>query len=43
MNINDTVDHLQSNVGVIIFWIFWIILIGGMVFGFYYLDNRWLD
>lgn len=43
MNINDTVDHLQSNVGVIVFWIFWIILIGGMVFGFYYLDNRWLD
>lgn len=43
MNINDTVDHLQSNVGVIVFWIFWVILIGGMVFGFYYLDNRWLD
>ena len=43
MNINDTVDHLQSNVGVIVFWIFWIILIGGIVFGFYYLDNRWLD
>lgn len=43
MNINDTVDNLQSNVGVIIFWIFWIILIGGMIFGFYYLDNRWLD
>ena len=43
MNINDTVDHLQSNVGVIVFWIFWVILIGGIVFGFYYLDNRWLD
>jgi hypothetical protein len=43
MDINDAVDYLQSNAGMIAFWIFWVILIGGMVFGFYYLDNRWLD
>lgn len=43
MNINETVDHLQSNAGMIGFWIFWVVLIGGMVYGFYYLDNRWLD
>lgn len=27
----------------IIFWVFWILLTGGCVVGFVYLDNRWLD
>lgn len=26
----------------IIFWIFWVVITGGLVFGFYYIDNRWL-
>lgn len=43
MNIEKTVDYLQSGGGQIIFWIFWIILIGACVFGFYYIDNRWLE
>lgn len=43
MSIGETVDHLQSNASVTVFWIFWIILIGGVVFGFYYLDNKWLE
>lgn len=42
-NIEETVEHLESGGGVIIFWIFWIVLIGGCVFGFYYLDNKWLE
>nr|DAV57683.1 MAG TPA: hypothetical protein [Caudoviricetes sp.] len=42
-NIDETVEHLQSNGGIIAFWIGWVILIGLVVFGFYYLDNRWLD
>ena len=29
--------------GTIIFWGLWIIFIGFCVYGFYYLDNRWLD
>ena len=41
--IEETIERLESDFPIIIFWIFWIILIGGMVFGFYYLDNRWLD
>lgn len=41
-NIEETVEHLEAG-GVIIFWIFWIVLIGGCVFGFYYLDNKWLE
>lgn len=41
--INETVEHLQSGAGIVIFWIFWIMLICGCVFGFYYLDNKWLD
>lgn len=42
-NIEETVKHLESGVGVIIFWVFWIILTGGCVFGFYYIDNNWLE
>ena len=43
MSINDTVDHLESGGGEIIFWVLWIILITIIVFGFYYLDNKWLE
>ena len=43
MNIEETVEHLESSGGEIIFWIFWIILTGGCVFGFFYIDNKWLE
>lgn len=26
----------------IVFWIFWFILTGGLIFAFYYIDNKWL-
>lgn len=42
-NIEETVEYLEVGGGLIIFWIFWIVLIGGCVFGFYYLDNKWLE
>ena len=43
MNIEETVEYLQSGGGEIIFWIFWILLTGGCVFGFFYIDNKWLE
>ena len=43
LTIDETIERLESDFPIIIFWIFWVILIAGMVFGFYYLDNRWLD
>lgn len=43
MNIEETVERLQASGGEIIFWIFWILVIGGCVFGFYYIDNEWLE
>lgn len=43
MTIDETVERLESGGGVVIFWIIWIILIGLCVFGFYYIDNRWLE
>lgn len=43
MNIEETVERLESGGGEIIFWVFWIILIIICVFGFYYLDNKWLE
>lgn len=42
-NIEETVKQLESGGGVVLFWIFWIVLICGCVFGFYYLDNKWLE
>lgn len=42
-NIEDTMKLLESKWQLIIFWIFWIILIGAAVFGFYYIDNNWLE
>lgn len=41
--IDQTVDELESGVGLIIFWIAWIIVIAVCVYGFYYLDNNWLE
>lgn len=43
MTIQETVDHLESGIGIFIFWIVWVILIGLCVFGFYYIDNTWLE
>lgn len=42
-NIDETVKRLEALDGTWVFWIFWIVLIGFCVYGFYYLDNRWLE
>ena len=41
-NIKETVEHLESSGGEIVFWMCWIIFIAICVFVFYYLDNKWL-
>lgn len=41
--IEQAVEHLKVPVGTIGFWIFWVLLMGGAVFGFFYIDNRWLE
>ncbi len=43
MTIEETMDHLDSNVWLVVFWIAWSLLICGCVVGFYYIDNRWLE
>ena len=43
MTIEQTVKHLETGSYVIFFWIFWIFLTGLFVYGFYYLDNNWLE
>lgn len=42
-DINATVEHLESDMLLILFRIGWILLTGLAVFGFYYLDNDWLE
>ena len=41
--IQDTIKMLESNTGTIVFWVTWIVFTIGIVYGFYYLDNRWLE
>ena len=42
-NIDQTVDSLESNAWIVIFWIGWIILTAGAVIAFYYFENEWLE
>ena len=41
--IEETVERLKAIDWTIIFWIVWIFVIVGCVYGFYYIDNRWLE
>lgn len=41
--ISETIEHLESGVELFMFWLFWIPFTGGCVYGFYYLDNKWLE
>lgn len=43
MTIDETIESLQSNGGIFIFWFFWVLLICALVYGFYYIDNEWLE
>jgi arginyl-tRNA synthetase len=43
LTIEKTLAYLESGIALWVFWLFWIVLIGGVVFGFYCLDNKWLD
>ena len=44
MDINETYDSLKYGNGCLIFfWIVWILFIIACVFGFYYLENKWLE
>lgn len=42
-NIEETVKHLETGAWLVLFRVFWAILTGMVVFGFYYLDNDWLE
>lgn len=44
MNITETYEYLEDGFGLIfLFWFAWIWIIIGCVYGFYYLDNEWLN
>lgn len=42
-DIAGTIENLKSGWQLTVFWIVWILVIAGCVFGFYYVDNRWLE
>lgn len=41
--ISETIEYLESGGELFIFWFAWILLTSGCVYGFYYLDNKWLE
>lgn len=43
MTIDETVEYLETDFAMWIFWIVWMILIGVCVCSFYYIDNKWLE
>lgn len=43
MTIEAVADMLESGGGEIVFWIIWIVALCAVVYGFYYLDNHWLN
>lgn len=44
MNITETYEYLEEGNGLLfLFWFIWIIVTTGIVYGFYYLDNDWLN
>lgn len=44
-SVNEAFEYMCSSsiVNTIAFWIIWVILIGAAVYGFCYLDNRWVE
>lgn len=43
MSIEETIKFLEVKWQLIAFWIIWIIFSGFVVYGFYYLENEWLE
>lgn len=41
--IEQTIDSLESDWQLFAFWLFWILLTTGAVFGFCYFENKWLE
>lgn len=42
-SIEQTIEYLESGIGLIAFWIGWIILIVIILWVFFYIDNKWLE
>lgn len=42
-NISETMESFEHPVRVWVFWVLWVILTALCVYGFYYLDNKWLE
>ena len=43
LNIEQTIQRLEQNFGMAIFWMAWLGLTALVVLGFYYLENNWLN
>lgn len=45
VTLDNAVESFSSSptVALVVFWIFWVIIIVGLVIGFYYIDNKWLE
>lgn len=41
--IEETLEKVKTRWQLPVFWVCWTLLTGGLVFGFYYVDNHWLE
>jgi len=42
-NLAETVEYLETDISTVIFWLTWLILTCFCIYGFYYIDNEWLE
>lgn len=42
-NLEEAYKSATSHFPMCLFWILWILFTGIVVYGFYYLDNKWLE
>lgn len=43
MTIDDTVEYLEKTGYLVLYWVVWMIATGGLIYGFLYLNNDWVD
>lgn len=42
-SIDETVEYLERDIKVPLFWVLWLVITGAVIYGFYYLENEWLE
>ena len=44
-SVQDIIDSVENKITIskVLYWFIWLLITGGLIFGFYYLENNWLE